>query len=70
MLLKFWAFVYRKTGYFSNYAKAKEWKYIEPQLDEYMQDKDLGFKTRLSIEIGSWQARNGFYRPFNYLKRR
>ena len=29
MILKFWAFIYRTTGYFSNYAKEKEREYIQ-----------------------------------------
>lgn len=69
MLLKFWAFVYRLTGYYSNYARIKEYEYIRtrywhaakmyihPENDMYLEDI-------IGIEIGSWQAKHGFYRPF------
>jgi len=68
MLLKFWAFVYRHTGYFSNYARLKEYEYIREvvlkNLPSYydLQQDDLTIENWVDINIGLWQARHGFYR--------
>lgn len=68
MRLKFWAKVYQLTGYFSNYAKAKQMEFIDDNgdlLDEYY--KDLGDcrpQDALGLLIGMWQGKHGFYREY------
>lgn len=75
MLLKFWAFIYRLTGYYSDYANLQCHRFIMNKLPEIYQmakkeealsndPYPLSFEDFLSIEIGSWQAANGFYRRF------
>jgi len=69
MILKFWAWVYRKTGYFSNYAKAKQMEYIEDngdKLDEYyVALEDCRPQDALGLLIGIWQGEHGFYRAYS-----
>ena len=64
MILKFWAFIYRTTGYFSNYARKEEREYIQttmPLIEMKYIGEDLSLETKISIEKGLWQAKNGFY---------
>lgn len=65
MLLKFWAFVYRYTGYFSNYARAMEYQHIKSHWSEInikIDKLNLTSKEAISLQAGVWQAKNGFYR--------
>ena len=64
-MLKFWSFIYRLTGYYSNYARAQELKALEDLLYKAESDKtstaaDLAFS--ISMHRGTWQAKHGFYR--------
>lgn len=54
MLLKLHAFIYRRFGIYTNYAKKRADQYID----------ELGdiSETEKEIMKGVWQARNGFYR--------
>jgi len=72
MILKFWAFIYRTTGYFSNYARKKESEYIKtimPLIEMRYVGEDFSLETKISIETGLWQAQNGFYKSSKHLKR-
>ena len=74
MLLRFWALVYRLTGYYSNYAKIKEYEHLSGifrKLEDYKsKDPTISLKNIISIQIGLWQAHNGFYRKWGYIKPR
>ena len=68
-MLKFWAFIYRTTGYFSNYARLKEYEHVQSVLENLpspldLAQDDLSVENWVSIQIGLWQARNGFYRSY------
>jgi len=70
-MLKFWSFIYRKTGWFSIWAELAEyrmlcnkWEEIEDRYDE--NKKELSLETIIGIETGRWQAENGFYRKFKF----
>lgn len=54
MLLKLHAFIYRRFGIYTNYARKKEREYLD----------DLGDTSEFEemMAKGVWQARNGFYR--------
>jgi len=72
MLLKIVAWIYRKTGYYSNYAKFKEQKYILKNIQEYYINysqndicKEMTFEKFVNIYRGIWQDDHGFARPFN-----
>jgi len=72
MILKFWAFIYRTTGYFSNYARKKESEYIKtimPLIEMKYNGMDFSLENKISLETGLWQAHNGFYRSSKNFKR-
>jgi hypothetical protein len=54
MLLKLHAFIYRKFGIYTNYARKKEKEYLD----------SLGILSEFEeiMAKGVWQAQNGFYR--------
>ena len=54
ILLKLHAWIYRKFGIFTKYARKKEKEYMESLGDVSDVEKDI-FR-------GCWQAKNGFYR--------
>jgi hypothetical protein len=60
MLLKIHAWIYRKFGIFTKYARKKEKEYMESLGDVSDVEKN--------IFIGCWQAQNGFYRTSKQLK--
>lgn len=76
MILKFWAFIFRLTGYHSNYAKAKEERYIKNKTPELIKRFNEIDECNLSVEIltdierGSWQAKHGFTITSKQMKRR
>ena len=68
-ILKFWAWVYRLTGYMSKYAKVKEYEFIKAiifnnKIDKVYDDpnNDLDYGDLVGIEIGMWEYTHGFYR--------
>lgn len=61
MLLKFWAWIYRKTGYYSHYARAQECKEMWRIINKTPDNEPLD-KTDLFIGVGCWQAKHRFYR--------
>ena len=69
--LKFDSWIYRKTGYYSSYARLCEYRHILsilPRIEETYnnqvgEDWDLTLDDIISIEIGCWQGKQGFYRP-------
>ena len=68
MKIKFWSWVYRTTGY---YHKAIDSIILYSILDEWEkdQDKERTF-LHLSVEIGSWQAKHGFYSTSKQVRKR
>lgn len=71
MMLKFWSFIYRLTGYYSDYAKARELEALEPILRAAEADKDstaADLAFTLSLHRGSWQACHRFYRRMRHIK--
>jgi hypothetical protein len=74
-MLKFWAFIYRTTGYYSNYATLKEYKHVQSVIENLpspldLAQDDLSVENWVSIQIGMWQVRNGFYRTYKSKYRR
>lgn len=67
-MLKFWALIYRLTGWYSPWARVaeyrafKKWLYSE---DSFLTIAQLG-SDAYGTFIGSWQADNGFYRKYNF----
>jgi hypothetical protein len=68
-MIKFYSLIYKLTGYYSNYAKTKEYEHILNRLPSLYNDflsqkknSHLTLFNLIDIEIGSWQANNGFYR--------
>lgn len=66
--LKFWSWVYRKTGWYFPIVRLVCWEDIESRLDElspdYLQEVGVGVGTAVGIEVGMWEVRNKFYRVF------
>ena len=69
-MIKFWAWVYRMTGWFSPCAKAAEAKYIKGQLSQIDQDllKEMDWRLTdyVGLKRGMWQAKHGFLRPYKF----
>jgi hypothetical protein len=66
-MIKFWAFIYRLTGWYSPFAKAAERDFVLSQIktiekDYLSPDNDMSLETHIDICIGMWQANLGFYR--------
>jgi len=57
--IRFWSWVYRKTGY---YHRAIDSIILHDILRNLESSKKRIDSTDLSISIGSWQAAKGFYR--------
>lgn len=53
-MIKFWAFIYRKTGWYSPWARAAEYRMLRQQ--------GLFDDEKLSISVGMWQVHYGFTR--------
>ena len=54
--IKFWAFVYRRTGHFSLFARLEEYRALVKEFKVF--DRCEG----ADIFVGSWQAHYGFFR--------
>lgn len=68
-MIRFWALVYRLTGWYSPWAELYEYRYLKTQwdkLDKSMNHKynDMNLDNHVGLTIGLWQANNGFYRKF------
>jgi hypothetical protein len=69
MNLRFWSWIYRKTGYYSIFAEVAEYRYLKTRwktIEKYCTDpkNDLSLEQVYDIEIGSWQIDHGFYIKF------
>lgn len=70
-MIKFWALIYRLTGWYSPWAKAIEYDFVMEVLDNcanswlYAQDEE-NLSNKVGMEIGLWQARHGFYREVKW----
>ena len=67
-MIKFWAWVYRKTGWYSPWARAAELDHIKNYLNRrielaqtYLNEQVHEELVRVDIEFGMWQAHHGFY---------
>ena len=72
-MIKFWAFVYRLTGYYSPFARLAEYRHLKTQIlvieDRFTHPKnDMNLEAHVGLAIGLWQAKNGFARSFNHKK--
>jgi hypothetical protein len=52
--MKFWAWIYRKTGWYSPFARLEEYRLLSEMLTHEQR-----------IKIGSWQAKVGFVRSYS-----
>lgn len=70
-MIKFWAFIYRLTGWYSPYAHIAEYGFVRQNLQEFLDtylndEMDMSFKTIVDLNIGYWQAKHGFYRKYKW----
>jgi len=78
MYLKLMALLYRHTGWFCPYAKVAEYEHIMSIIDQIeiayeasKESKDgYKLKTLVKLQIGGWQAKNGFIRRNKNFERR
>lgn len=63
LILKIHAWVYRKFGTYTKYARKKEQEYLDSVICINATETDK------SLIIGSWQAKNGFYRSSKHIKK-
>ena len=69
-MLKFWALLYRLTGWYSPFARLAEYEHIKNSMctiaGRYKTPmNDIELVNHVKIEIGLWQAKNGFTRKLN-----
>jgi len=69
-MLKFWSFIYRKTGWYSPVARLAEYRYIKSeweQIEKYYDrnKKTMHLKDVVGLWVGSWQAGHGFHRKWD-----
>jgi len=69
-VIKFWSWIYRRTGYYSVWAKAAEYNALILRLKAVQghllhPDNDMGLAFLIDVEVGIWQAKNGFTRRWN-----
>ena len=57
-MIKFWAFLYRTTGWYSPFARLAEYKHIRKAMEESKSS------MYMNLMIGLWQAQNGFTRSY------
>lgn len=73
-MLKFWAFIYRKTGWFCPLVYKYQFEYLMSKMthiaSEYSEYEvtDLSLESYIKLTIGLWQCRHGFYRSYNWEK--
>jgi len=66
-MIKFWAFIYRLTGWYSPFARLAEYKHIKGNMLYYEvlckhPTNNMPLKKIIKLEIGLWQAENNFIR--------
>lgn len=64
-MIKFWAFIYRMTGWYSLFARIAEYKHIKRRIYEIEKaynnlENDMDLNAIVGIEIGLWQMEHGF----------
>jgi hypothetical protein len=74
-MIKFWAFVYRRTGWYSPFARMAEHEYIKRNMRNieamYLKKgNDMSLHDLIGLHIGLWQADHGFTRPFTGISRK
>jgi len=72
-VINFWAWIYRLTGWYSPFARLAEYKHLKSRfskIDKQYNDpeNDMSFDDLVGLEIGLWQANNGFHRRFKTSK--
>lgn len=71
-MIKFWALIYRLTGWYSPLARVVEYKALKDWLhtdSALLTTKELGPSGAAGLFIGSWQADHGFCRKFTFKKK-
>ena len=73
MMLKIWAWIYRRTGWYSPWARVVEYKYLQTEWADIQYqflnpDNDLCLDDLVAIKIGCWQCEHGFARRINRRK--
>lgn len=71
-MIKFWAFIYRQTGWYSPWARNAEYSYIRGKLNQIelqLKSKNkfyrgMSLDALVGLEIGTWQMHNGFTKTF------
>ena len=63
-MLKFWAWIYRQTGWFSPWARLAEYKHLKTQWENIEcrlgEGDEATLNSHVGIVIGCWQAAHGF----------
>jgi hypothetical protein len=72
-MVRFWAFIYRLTGWYSPFARLAEYKHLKNNFDRIEKiynnpENDMSIGNIVSIEIGMWQAKHGFFRKLDIKK--
>jgi len=67
--LKFNAWIYRQTGWYTPYAKLCEYRMLEEKWDEIdkmyqAEDNDISLEAIIGLTIGMWQCQYGFCHRF------
>ncbi len=73
MGLRFWSWIYRVTGWYSPFAELAEYRYLQKRWSMVAEnygdpDWDMDLETAISLEVGTWQGNNGFYRKWDSSK--
>jgi len=68
-MIKLWAFIYRKTGWKCPLVEIYEYRNLRDQIKSIEEsykdpDNDIPLEDLIGINIGLWQAKNGFIRPW------
>jgi hypothetical protein len=74
-VIKFWAWLYRVTGWYSPWARKAELANIKAFIryqfglladENKICSPEWEILERIEIEFGMWQAHNKFYRKYNW----
>jgi hypothetical protein len=70
-MIKFWAWIYRRTEWYCPLARIAEYNYVMselPKIEERYRDpkNDISLKSLIGITIGTWQVNHGFVTPWKF----
>jgi len=74
-MLKFWAFIYRLTGWYSPWARLAGYKHLDTQWREIGRryqdvENDMNLETHVALTVGCWEAEHGFTRTSKQVERK